>query len=88
LGPVCSYDEYVTPQRAQQVDNAYLNNIVEQEHRGVKRITRPMLGLKSFDTAQYTLAGIELMHMLRKGQIEEGVEPGLTSAQRFCALAA
>jgi len=36
----------------------YLNNIVEQDQRGVKRITRPMLGFKSFDAAQGTLAGI------------------------------
>ena len=43
----------------------YLNNIVEQDHRGVKRITRPMLGFTSFDAAQATLVGIELMHMLR-----------------------
>jgi transposase-like protein len=67
----------------------YLNNLVEQDHRGVKRITRPMLGFKSFDTAQYTLAGIELMHMLKKGQLagEEAVE-GLTPAEQFYALAA
>src|SRR6266511_816249 len=66
----------------------YLNNIVEQDHRAVKRVTRPMMGFKSFDTAQCTLAGIELMHMLRKGQIEEGVEQGLTPAQQFYSLAA
>ena len=47
----------------------YLNNIVEQDHRAVKRVTRPMLGVKSFDAAQGTLAGIELMHMLKKGQL-------------------
>ena len=41
----------------------YLNNIVEQDHRGVKRITRPMLGFKSFSAAQDTLVGIELMHI-------------------------
>jgi transposase-like protein len=52
----------------------YLNNIVEQDHRGVKRVTRPMLGFKSSKAAQSTLAGIELMHMLRKGQLEDGVE--------------
>jgi putative transposase len=46
----------------------YLNNIVEQDHRAVKRITRPMLGFKSFRSAQAVLAGIELMHMIRKGQ--------------------
>src|SRR5215831_17107027 len=44
----------------------YLNNIVEQDPRGVKRITRPMLGFKSFAAAQDTLVGIELMHMMHK----------------------
>ena len=67
----------------------YLNNILEQDHRTVKRVTRPMLGFKSFETAQCTLAGVELMHMLRKGQrmAEEGAE-GLTPAAQFYALAA
>ena len=54
----------------------YLNNIVEQDHRGVKRVTRPMLGFKAFDAAQSTLVGIELMHMLRKGQLVGGRERG------------
>jgi putative transposase len=66
----------------------YLNNIVEQDHRGVKRITRPMLGFTSFDAAQATLVGIELMHMLRKRQLGDGVEQGLTAAEQFYALAA
>jgi len=67
----------------------YLNNIVEQDHRGVKRITRPMLGFKAFDVAQATLVGIELMHMIKKRQlvIEEGNE-GLTAAELFYSLAA
>ena len=47
----------------------YLNNIVEQDHRAVKRNTRPMLGFKSFRAAASVLAGIELMHMIRKGQM-------------------
>src|ERR671926_931721 len=46
----------------------YLNNIVEQDHRAVNRITRSMLGFKVFDAAQCTLAGVELMHMLKKKQ--------------------
>src|SRR6266849_7624397 len=60
----------------------YLNNIVEQDHRGVKRITRPMLGFKSFEAAQGTLVGIELMHMIKKRQmrVEAGAE-GLTAAE-------
>ena len=67
----------------------YLNNIVEQDHRGVKRITRPMLGFKAFDAAQATLVGIELMHMIKKRQlmVEEGNE-GRTAAEQFYALAA
>ena len=47
----------------------YLNNIVEQDHRAVKRVTRPMLGFKSFWSAAKTIAGIEIMHMIRKGQM-------------------
>jgi putative transposase len=66
----------------------YLNNIVEQDHRGVKRVTRPMLGFKSFDAAQGTLAGIELMHMIKKRQmVVEAGDEGLTAAEQFYALA-
>jgi len=46
----------------------YLNNIVEQDHRGIKRITKPMMGFKAFHSAEATIAGIELYHMLRKNQ--------------------
>lgn len=49
--------------------NKYLNNIVEQDHRTIKRLTRPMLGFKSFRSAAATIVGIELMHMLGKGQM-------------------
>jgi putative transposase len=65
----------------------YLNNIVEQDHRGVKRVTGPMLGFKSFAAAQSTLVGIERMRMLRKGQLTEGREQGLTAAEQFYGLA-
>jgi transposase-like protein len=66
----------------------YLNNMVEQDHRGVKRVTRPMLGFKSFDAAQGTLAGIELMHMIKKRQmVVEAGDEGLTAAEQFYALA-
>jgi putative transposase len=67
----------------------YLNNVVEQDHRAVKRVTRPMLGFKLFEAAQATLAGIELMHMLKKGQLvrEEGTAD-LTIAEQFYILAA
>ena len=66
----------------------YFNNIVEQAHRAVKRVTRPMWGFKSFETAQDTLVGIELRHMIKKKQllVEEGDE-GRTAAEQFYALA-
>lgn len=62
---------------------------MEQDHRAVKRMTRPMLGLKSFNAAQCTLAGVELMHMIKKRQmmVEAGDE-GLTAAEQFYTLAA
>ena len=67
----------------------YLNNMIEQDHRAVKRVTRPMLGFKSFDAAQDTLIGIELMHMLKKRQlVVEAGEESLTAAKLFYALAA
>src|SRR5262250_1222623 len=67
----------------------YLNNIVEQDHRGVKRVTRPMLGFKSFTAAQDTLVGIELLHMIKKRQlVVEERDKGRTAAEQFYALAA
>jgi transposase-like protein len=67
----------------------YLNTIVEQDHRAVKRVTRPMLGFKAFDAAQGTLAGVELMHMLKKKQmLLEAREEGLSAAAQFYSLAA
>jgi putative transposase len=47
----------------------YLNNIVEQDRRTVKRITNPMLGFKSFWSAQKLIAEIVAMHMIKKGQL-------------------
>jgi transposase-like protein len=66
----------------------YLNNIVEQDHRTIKRRVRPMMGFKSFWAARRILAGIETMHMIRKGQI--GCPKGsvtLPAAQQFYSLA-
>lgn len=64
----------------------YLNNLVEQDHRGIKRITNPMMGFKSFDSAGATLAGIELCRMLKKGQHIENKNS--SAFERFYALAA
>jgi putative transposase len=66
----------------------YLNNMVEQDHRAVKRIVRPMLGFKSFWAACCTIAGIEVMHAIRKGQLLPSENRSLTSAEQFYALAA
>ncbi|VFU16647.1 IS6 family transposase [Methylocella tundrae] len=63
----------------------YLNNIVEQDHRAVKRVVRPMMGFKSFRSAAPTLAGVELLHMIRKGQLR--ARGTLSPAQQFYALA-
>ena len=65
----------------------YLNNIVEQDHRAVKRVTRPMMGFKSFRSARAVLTGIELMHMIRKGQFTLGGCNGMSSAHQFYTLA-
>jgi putative transposase len=66
----------------------YLNNIVEQDHRAVKRQVRSMSGFKSFWAARCTLAGIEVMHAIRKGQLEPTGTVYQTPAEQFYALAA
>ena len=63
----------------------YLNNLIEQDHRGIKRIVKPMLGFKCFICAAATLAGIELYHMIRKGQ--NAVNGALPAWKQFYALA-
>ena len=51
--------------------NKYLNNIVEQDHRAIKRLVKPGMGFGSFNTARRTIKGYEIMNMLRKGQVEK-----------------
>jgi len=66
----------------------YLNNIIEQDHRFVKKIIKPMLGFKSFETAEYTIVGVEAMHMIsfdsctktRKGYWRTSNSPILSSS--------
>jgi len=65
----------------------YLNNIVEQDHRAVKRIVRPMLGFKSFRSARALIAGIETMHMIRKGQMHCRKSQAASAAAQFYSLA-
>jgi len=66
----------------------YLNNIVEQDQRAVKRLTHPMLGFKSFWAACCTIAGIEVRRALRKGQLATTESMPQTPAEQFYALAA
>jgi transposase-like protein len=66
----------------------YLNNIVEQDHRAIKRLTRPMLGFKDFRCARILLGGIELMHMIAKGQMQCREGSNSSAAEQFYSLAA
>jgi putative transposase len=66
----------------------YLNNLVEQDHRAVNRLVRPLLGFKAFWSARCTIAGIEVMHAIRKGQLATTGMVFQTPAEQFYALAA
>jgi hypothetical protein len=63
-----------------------LNNIVEQDHRAIKRRTRPMLGFKNFRCARILLSGIELAHMIAKGQMKDNCIER-SHAEQFYSLA-
>ena len=64
-----------------------MDNLVEHDHRAVKRVTKPMLSCKSFRVAKCVLAGIELMHMIRKGQLMMEGCNARSFADQFYALA-
>jgi transposase-like protein len=56
------------PKRTELRSSTYLNNLIEQDHRGIKSRTRPMLGFKNFASAATTIAGIELLRRIHKDQ--------------------
>lgn len=56
------------PEETKVRSSKYVNNLIEQDHRHIKSRTNVMLGFKRFRSAAITLAGIELMHRIRKGQ--------------------
>jgi putative transposase len=62
----------------------YLNNIIEKDHRFIKKLTRPMMGFKSFRSASTTLQGIEIAHMIRKRQYGRTTQ---SAFQQFATLA-
>ena len=68
--------------------SAYLNNRVEQDHRAIKRRVRPMLGFISTTTARAILSGIEMVHMMRKGQAKYACNSKLSLSEQFELLAA
>lgn len=68
--------EKVLPKTVKLRQKKYVNNIVEQDHRGIKRLVKPAMGFGSFNTARRTIKGYEIMNMMRKGQIEK-VEKGV-----------
>lgn len=61
----------------------YLNNLIEQDHRFIKRRTNPGMGFGSFDTAWRTIQGYEAMHQLRKGQVQGTTKRDVRSQVRF-----
>ena len=63
------------PESCELRQGKYLNNLVEQDHRFIKRLTKPSMGFFSFETAWRTLQGYEIMNIIRKGQLQ-GVEKG------------
>ena len=70
----------VLPQHVELRQVKYLNNLIEQDHRFIKRLTKPGMGFFSFETAWRTLQGFEMMNMLRKGQVQ-GVAKGDVGGQ-------
>jgi putative transposase len=62
----------------------YLNNLIEQDHRFIKKITKPMMGFKAFHSAKATIDGIETAHMIRKGQLSD---ENIPAYKQFMALA-
>jgi transposase-like protein len=70
----------VLPQHVELRQVKYLNNLIEQDHRFIKRLTKPGMGFFSFETAGRTLQGFEMMNMLRKGQVQ-GVAKGDVRSQ-------
>ena len=68
------------PESCQLRQCKYLNNVIEQDHRFIKRRVNPGLGFGTFSTAQQTIQGYEALHMLRKGQLE-GIAKGDILAQ-------
>ena len=80
-----SQEEKVLPKDCALRRVKYLNNIIEQDHRFIKKKVRASQCFKSFHTAERTLEGIEAMHMLRKGQVKRLSGSDVKGQARFVA---
>src|SRR2546425_11876792 len=70
----------ILPEQVELRQVKYLNNLIEQDHRFIKRLVKPAMGFFSFETARRTLQGYEVMNRIRKGQIH-GVGKGNVTGQ-------
>jgi len=73
------------PQKVKLRQKKYLNNIFEQDHRSSKRLVKPGMGFKSFNSARRTIQGYEIMHMLRIGQIKKVEKGAVIERVKFIA---
>jgi transposase-like protein len=60
-----------------------MHHLIEQDHRNIKRLTKPMMGFGSFNTARRTLGGIEAMSMIRNGQVKGSSRGDSVSQEKF-----
>lgn len=86
IGPVKDLKaEKLLPETCKRRPSKYMNNIVEQDHRFIKRRVNPGLGFGSYPTAWRTIQGYETMNMIRKGQIEGAVKGNIKAQNKFIA---
>ena len=78
-------DEMLLPEHCQRRPSQYMNNIVEQDHRFMKRMIRPGLGFGSYPNAWRTIQGYETTLMIRKGQVERIDKCDIQGQNRFIA---
>jgi len=77
--------EKLLPGKCKRRPSQYMNNIIEQDHRFMKRKIKPGLGFFSYPTAWRTIRGYETMHMIRKGQIEGADKGNIQAQNKFIA---
>jgi transposase-like protein len=80
-----SQDEKIIPRDCKLRRVKYLNNIIEQDHRFIKKRVRSCLGYRSFDTAERTIQGVEAINMMRKGQVKRLDKSDAAGQAKFVA---